>query len=125
VPTDGSWLPGQPGFITVGENYLLTVDIVPMLLSYSDNCKVVQVDLNYKDTDHNIEQNDTLIFSSQDSTKKTWRVPGAPGGPKSYSYQVTYFAASGTTVSTQPITQSKEVILLPPLAAAAGAPGKG
>jgi hypothetical protein len=125
VPTDGSWLAGQPGFITVGENYLLTVDIVPMLLAYSDNCKVVQVDLNYKDPDHSIEQNDSLIFSSQDSNKKTWRVPGAPGGPKSYTYQVTYFAASGATVSTQPITQAKEIVLLPPLAAVAGAAGKG
>jgi hypothetical protein len=125
VPTDGSWLAGQPGFITVGENYLLTVDIVPMLLTYNDNCKVVQVDLNYKDPDHNIEQNDSLIFSSQDSNKKTWRVPGAPGGPKSYTYLVTYFAASGATVSTQPITQAKEIVLLPPLATVAGAAGKG
>jgi hypothetical protein len=81
--------------------------------------------LNYKDPDHNIEQNDSLIFSSQDSNKKTWRVPGAPGGPKFYTYLVTYFAASGATVSTQPITQAKEIVLLPPLAAVAGAAGKG
>lgn len=125
VPLDGSWLPGQPGFITVGENYLIRVDVVPMLLTYGDNSKVVQVDLSYKDPAHNIEQSDTLIFSAQDSGKKTWRVRGAPGGPKDYTYQVTYFAGNGTPLPGASATQSKEAIVLLPVTSVAAASGKG
>jgi hypothetical protein len=118
VPADGGWATGQPGFITVGEHYLIRVEVFPALLTYTDASKMVQVDFSYRDKDNDIDVNDSLVFSAQDSAKKTWRVRGVPGGPKEYTYQIHYYAASGAVVSTQPVTQSAEVIVVPPVAAA-------
>ncbi|HKF20726.1 MAG TPA: hypothetical protein VKE93_04110 [Candidatus Angelobacter sp.] len=115
IPEDGGWLDGQPGFITVGEHYLIKVDVFPALLTYSDNSKMVQVDFSYSDPDNNIDVHDSLIFSSQDSSKKTWRVRGVPGSPKNYTYQIRYYSSTGAVTAPPPVTQAAEVIVVPPL----------
>jgi hypothetical protein len=116
VPSDGSWLDGEPGFITVGEHYLVRVDVFPALLTFADNAKMVEVDFDYSDAANNIEEHDSLVFSSNESGKKTWRVRGAPGGPKKYSYQIKYFSVSGAVTALPVVTQDAEVIVIPPLA---------
>jgi hypothetical protein len=114
VPEDGSWLDGQPGFITVGERYTIEVEIYPMLQSYPDYAKVVQVDLTYDDPAARIHQSDSFVFNQDDSTIKTWRVRGRQDGPKTYSYVISYFAATGAVTKLSPVTQEAEAIVLPP-----------
>lgn len=114
-PEDGGWTNGQPGFITVGEHYVIRVEVFPALLTYTDTSKIVQVDFSYTDKGNDIDVQDSLVFSAQDSAKKTWRVRGAPGGPKDYTYQIHYYAASGAEINTQPVTQSAEVLVVPPV----------
>ena len=121
VPADGGWATGQPGFITVGEHYLIRVEVFPALLTYTDASKIVQVDFSYSDKDHDIDVHDSLVFSAQDAAKKTWRVRGVPGGAKEYTYQVHYYAANGAVINTQPVTQAAEVLVLPPVTVAAPA----
>ena len=82
VPSDGTWLDGEPGFITVGEKYVQRVDVFPGLLTFGENARIVQVDFSYKDDANQIEQHDSLVFSSDDKAKKTWFVRGVPGGSK-------------------------------------------
>lgn len=121
-PEDGGWLAGQPGFITVGEKYTLEVDLYPMLLTFPDHYKVVQVDLSYRDPAHGVDERDSFVFSADRKQPQTWRVRGADGGPKTYTYQVTYLAADGGMTRLDPVTQDAEAIVLPPLAAPAPAP---
>jgi hypothetical protein len=76
------------------------------------------VDFTYGDSDNNIDGQDSLVFSAQDATKKTWRVRGVAGGPKNYTYQVSYYSSTGAVTKTAPVTQATEVIVVPPLAMA-------
>src|SRR4030095_6067915 len=71
-PSDGSWLDGEPGFITVGEKYVQRVDVFPGLLTFGEHAKIVQGDLDYQHAPNQIEQHDSLVFSSEDKAKKTW-----------------------------------------------------
>jgi hypothetical protein len=122
VPSDGGWTKGEPGFITVGEHYLIRVDVFPTLLNYADPAKIVQVDFSYQDPANEIDEHDSLVFTSTDNAKKTWRVRGAAGGPKSYKYQLKYFSSTGAIVTQPAVTQEAEVIVIPPLLAAATVP---
>ena len=117
VPEGGGWLKGEPGFVTVGERYLLRVEIFPSLLTYSDTAKIVQLDLSYSDPANNIDEQDSYVFSAQDNAKKTWRVRGMTGGPKQYTSQVRYFSSTGAVNNLPAVTQEAEVIVLPPLVA--------
>lgn len=116
VPEDGSWIKGEPGYITVGENYKIEVDIVPTLLKYPDHAKVVQVDLTYDDPTHAVHDTGTFVFSEgpTQNAPKTWRVRGVPAGPKVYSYRIKYFNTSGVITETPPVTQETEVIVVSP-----------
>jgi hypothetical protein len=125
VPEDGSWLKGEPGFITVGEKYTIEVDIYPTLQKYPDNAKMVQVDLTYDDPAHSVHDTGTFVFSgdaTQTAGKVTWRVRGVPGGPKTYSYGIKYFSATGAITELPPVTQEAEAIVIPPAPMAAPGP---
>ncbi len=121
-PEDGSWLPGQPGFIAVGEKYTLEVDLYPTLLTFPPHAKVVQVNLSYDDPAHDIRERNTFVFSEDRKTPQVWRVRGADGGTKEYSYEVLYLAATGEVTSRPPVTQESEAIVIPPPAAPAPTP---
>ena len=122
-PEHGGWLNGLPGFVTVGEHYLVRVDVFPTLLTFPDPAKIVQVDFTYKDPANDIEEHDSFVFTTGDNTKRTWRVRGMPGGPKTYTYQIKYFSITGSVTTRPPVTQDAEVIVLPPLAAVGTTPG--
>jgi len=113
MPEDGGWLNGEPGFITVGENYTLRVDVFPALQSYPNNAKLVQVDLTYADAANHVEENDSFVFSQTDNVKRTWYVRGVPGGSKSYTYQVRYYSATGDVKILPPVTTSAEALVVP------------
>jgi hypothetical protein len=123
VPENDGWLKGEPGFITVGEKYLLRVDVLPALQTYPDQAKIVQVDFTYTDPANNINERDSFIFTQADNVKKTWRVRGVSGGPKLYTYQISYFSTSGSVIALPPVTQEAEALVLPPAPKAAAAPG--
>lgn len=119
VPENGGWLPGEPGFITVGEKYTLEVDLYPTLLSYADNAKLVQIDLSYSDPAHNVNERGSFIFTKEASAPRAWRVRGKPGGPTRFSYSVKYFSAAGAITTLGPVFSDADAVVVPPLAASA------
>jgi hypothetical protein len=123
VPEDGSWIAGQPGFVTVGEKYTVEVDIYPTLQKYPEHAKVVQVDLQYEDPANAIRDNGSFIFTADapQNTRQTWRVRGKPNGPKAYRYGIKYFAADGKITELPAVVQENDAIVIPP----AAAPGPG
>jgi hypothetical protein len=114
VPEDGSWLAGEPGFITVGERYTLEIILEPGLLTFPDHAKIVQLNLTYEDPEHDIHESATYLFSTDRNDAQTWRVRGFPGGPKRYTYQVLYHAASGAVTTLPAVTQEAQAIVLAP-----------
>jgi hypothetical protein len=121
VPEDGSWLKGEPGFITVGEKYTLEVDVYPTLLTFPDHAKLVQVDLLYDDGP-DVRETGSFIFTKEAPGPRTWRVRGKANGTKKYSYTVKYFSAAGDVKESEVIPSETEAIVVPPLAAATPPP---
>ena len=123
----GTFYKGEPGFITVGEKYVIRVEVFPTLLTYLDNAKVVEVDFSYVDPANGVEEHDSLVFTSADNAKKTWRVRGVPGGSKRYTYQVKYFSTTGQVSGPPAVTQDTEVIIIPaapPMTMTSPGPGR-
>jgi hypothetical protein len=125
-PENGGFYKGEPGFITVGEKYLIRVEVFPALQAFQDNAKIVQVDFTYTDPAAGIEEHDSFVFTSTENTKKTWRVRGVPTGPKRYTYAVKYFSVTGSVTSLPAVTQDAEVIVIPiaPPVASPANPGR-
>lgn len=113
-PDDGSWSPGDPGFITVGEKFSMSIDVLPLLLKFNDTFPAAEVDLDYEDPDGKIVVTETYVFSSTENTKQTWRIKGRQGGPTTFGYVVKYFYADGTQVTAARATASTDVLLVPP-----------
>jgi len=118
LPSPGSWYDGQPGFVTVGENYTMKVDIIPTLLTFPPHAKIVQVDLAYSDPAGGVQHADSFLFQTG-AQPTSFRVKGRQDGPRSYTYQVKYFAEDGSTVTKDPVTSEAESVVLAPLPAPA------
>jgi len=117
-PQSGVWLDGDPGFITVGEEYTLEVEVFPSLLTYGDNAKLVQVNLTYDDAPNNVHAADSFVFNKENNVPKTWRVRGVQGGPKRYTAEVLYFSVAGNPVTVSLGARDAEVVVIPPPPAA-------
>jgi len=113
-PADGSWLPGDPGYITVGEKYSMSVDLYPTLLTFGTDLAAVQVDTDYSDPAHGIALADTFVFTADAPAKQTWHVKGDQNGPKEFGYVVRYFAKDGTSDVTARATQASDALFVPP-----------
>ena len=112
-PPDGtSWLPGQPGFLVVGEKYLIEVNIYPWLVKY-DQTPVVQVDLTYTGPDHPGGITNTFVFNRDNNTPRVWRAGGDPSGPRSYAINVTYLGGPAGTVRLPTINADGEAFVIP------------
>ena len=129
-PEDGSWAPGDPGYITVGEKYSMSIDIYPTLLNFGGGLGGVQIDLDYADAANNISLTDTFVFTAGVAQKQTWHVKGVQGGPSTYGYAVKYFYTDGTTTQSAHVTQTSDAVFVPPpppkpAPAASGSPAAG
>lgn len=113
IPADGSWAPGQPGFVVVGEQYSMTVNVLPLLLTLGTPLMAAEVDLDYEDASSNISLTDTVVFSQNDQVAKTWYVKGKQGGPTSYGYVVKYYWADGSQTQSARVTSESNVLLVP------------
>jgi len=126
-PADGSWLPGDPGYITVGEKYSMSVDLYPTLLSFGADLAAAQVDTDYADAAHNVALSESFVFTADALAKQTWHIRGDQNGPKEYGYVVHYFYKDGTNLATSRAVQSSDALFVPPPpprpAAPAPAPG--
>jgi hypothetical protein len=120
---DGEWLEGEPGFITVGEKYTLAVQLFPTLLTFPDHAKVVEVDLSYDDDKNAIHRDDSFVFSKDAATPRTWRVRGVEGGPRTYAYDIKYYAADGHVQKMPEVVQDSEALVIPPAPAPVATPG--
>lgn len=125
VPEDeDEWLPGTPGFLTVGPNYTVQVDIYPnLLMPYPEHAKMVQVNMIYDDDTNNIHESDSFIFSAQNNVSVRWRISGEPGGTTTYQYEVQYFSAIGQMTKVGPISTELDALVVPPLQAPEPPPG--
>ena len=107
VPPDQSWLPGQPGFLVVGEKYQVEVHLYPWLLNYAQS-PVVQVDMVYGDTTN------SFVFNRDNNATQVWRAGGSDGaGPTSYAINVTYMGMASGPVKLPTITASGEAFVIP------------
>ncbi len=115
-PAGGTgWLPGQPGFLVVGEKYGLELNIYPTLLLFGDHDRVVQVDLNYSDPQNNINSSKSCIFDRDHNKPDVWRVRTAdPPGTLNYSVDITYFSATGEQTKQPTRTADSDVLVIPP-----------
>jgi hypothetical protein len=113
-PADGSWLPGDPGYITVGEKYSMSVDLYPTLLTFGTDLAAVEVDTDYQDPAHSISLADTFVFTGEALAKQTWHIKGDQNGPHEFGYVVRYFYKDGTTVVTPRAVQSSDALFVPP-----------
>jgi hypothetical protein len=114
-PSDANgWLPGTPGFLVVGENYGLEVNIYPYLLSFGDREKVVEVDMMYTDPAKQNTLTNVFVFSRDANKPAIWRVRTSDGQPQPYGYNVKYISATGDQIAlpTQSST-ADSIILLP------------
>lgn len=120
-PADGSWAPGEAGFITVGEKFSAVVSILPLLLRFDATLTAAEVDVDYQDGA--VSLNETFVFSANQTTAQTWYIKGAQGGSKQYGYAVKYFWADGHQTQTARTTTVNDKLLVPaPVIAPAPAP---
>jgi hypothetical protein len=119
-PTERTkYLPGQPGYIVVGPEYDLTVQVSPLLLArqgFPDWSTVVEVDLTYKSNDGKINTTSSFTFSKESSGVQVWRVSTGGRGPQPYTVDVTYYALTGKENQVPTIQKDGTVFIVPPMA---------
>ena len=120
MPSDAaSWLPGQPGFLVVGEKYGLEVNIYPTLLQFGDRDRMVQADLTYSDPDNNINTTNSFVFNRDQNKPAVWRVRTAsPPGTLNYAVNITYFSITGDQVKLPTRISDGDALVIPPIPAA-------
>jgi hypothetical protein len=112
-PADGSWAPGDPGFIVVGEKFSMTLPVLPLLLHFGDNLTAAEVDLDYDDGS-GTSLTETFVFSASAQDVQTWYVKGQQGGPRTFGYVVKYFWSDSSQTQTQRQTSDQDKLLIPP-----------
>lgn len=113
------YFPGQPGFIVVGPEYDLEVQVYPYLLGlagYPDAFRMVQVDLSYASDDGKIRSTGTFTFTKETSTPQVWRASTGGKGVQPYAVDVTYFSGSGQITRAPTAPAAGQAFVVPPLA---------
>jgi len=119
-PDKTKYFPGEPGFIVVGPEYDLEVQVYPYLLQlagYPDQSRMVQVDLTYASDDGKINNTASFTFTKESSAPQTWRASTGGKGPQPYSVNVTYFAGSGQVTKVPTVSAAGQAFVIPPLPA--------
>jgi hypothetical protein len=88
----------------------IAVEVHPKVVSFVET-PVVEVDVNYTDPAHNINYEETLVFTGPDPQK--FRVQVDKQSPRPYKIAVTYFLADGKVVAQAPVTLDKSKIVIP------------
>jgi hypothetical protein len=109
-----SWLPGTPGFLVVGENYGLQVNIYPYLLGFGDREKLVEVDMMYTDPEKQTTLMNSFVFSRENNKPVVWRVRTSDGLPQAYGYNVKYISSTGDQIKLPTQSSSSDSIILLP-----------
>ncbi len=112
-PADGSWYPGQPGFVTVGEKFDLEVSLYPYLLHYADKDSVVQVDMLYTSADGKVKSTGSFVFNRDNAKTVVWRANTGGLGPQPYSVTVTYFSSAGVPTVMPAETHDSSAYVIP------------
>jgi hypothetical protein len=108
---EDSWLPGTPGFITVGEKFSAVVSFLPLLLRFDAGLTAAEVDVDYQDA--GISLNETFVFSATQTAAQTWYIKGKQDGTKQYGYVVKYFWADGRQTQTNHMMSVNDKLLVP------------
>jgi len=85
--------------------------VLPRLLDFAAT-PAVEVDITYADDANHIDFSDTLIFDGTGSSQ-SFQVLVEPNSPRAYQMVVTYYLPDGTTIAEQPVTTTKNQILVP------------
>lgn len=122
LPEDGSWLPGRPGFLIVGERYDLEVEILPFLLIFHDRCKLAQVNIRCPQATTESARAESFVFQSATDAPVKWRVDLQEGAAAEYEAEVIYTAADGSETRLLLGTLKDKKLVLKPLPPAPPAP---
>lgn len=125
LPEDGSWLPGRPGFLVVGERYDLEVEILPFLLTFHERCKLVQVNIRCPQATTEAARAESFIFQAPTDAPVKWRVDLQEGAAAEYEAEVVYVSADGSETHLALGTLHDKKLVLKPLPAAPPAPPPG
>jgi hypothetical protein len=112
-----SYLPGQPGFVVVGPEYDLVVQVYPYLLGlagYPDAFRMVQVDLSYTSDDGKVRSTGTFTFTKETSTPQVWRASTGGKGVQPYAVDVTYFSGAGQITRAATVPAAGQAFVVPP-----------
>lgn len=114
VPEEGT-LPGEPGFLVIGERFDLEVQLLGALLTYDDRVRMVKVDITCPDAADEDEREASFVFNTGGEMTQNFRVDLRDGGQARYSAEVEYFSAAGEVTRTQLGLISEKKLIIPPL----------
>jgi len=89
------------------------VQIVPELVDWTQ-VRLIRVSLGYTDTDNNVQQSKDLIFSAANKASTTWKVELKNKQHDQFTYEVTYYLASGLQKTIGPKTTKDRALILDP-----------
>jgi len=93
----------------------LKVDVLPQFVDFAQTPLVI-VDLAYDDDIQGTRLTESLTFS--DKERQTWTIAVGDVHQKLYSYQITYFPASGEPQVQEPQFQERSYLVIPQFEAA-------
>ena len=115
VPETGGWLPGEPGFITVGEKYSLEVDLYPDAADLSRS-RQAGADRSRRTRIHRTTSTTPGASCSRRRPARRGRggYAARPVDPSASRYVVKYFASNGAVESLAPTTSEADAVVIPP-----------
>ena len=113
VPEEGS-LPGEPGFIVVGERYDLEVELYPALLSFGDDLRIAIVEVTAPDAANEQDKVQSFFFQAGSTDAQVFRADLVEGGSARYHLEITYHRGGRDPEVEVISNQTSDKFLVPP-----------
>ena len=84
--------------------------VVPKVVDFVQT-PVVEVDVEYKDPNHQINYEETLVFT--DPTPQSFKFQVKDDSPRTYTLALTYYTADGKVVQRAPVELDKNKVVIP------------
>jgi hypothetical protein len=88
----------------------VAIEVHPKVINFVET-PLVQVDIEYADSEHDVHAQETMVFTSAEPQK--FRVPVKADSPREYDVLVTYFLADGQVVERPKVVLDKSKIVIP------------
>lgn len=93
----------------------IAVEVHPKVVNFVET-PVVEIDVNYADPDHDIDYQETLVFTG--SEPQSFRIQVDKDSPREYEITVTYYLPDGQIIVRDPVPLDKSKIVIPRYVAA-------